>query len=35
MITGIAETREAALSLVDKYQDRRLTNRVFELAWTL
>ena len=34
MITGIAETRDAALSLIDKYQDRRLTNRVFELAWT-
>ena len=34
MVTGIAETRDAALSLIDKYQDRRLTNRVFELAWT-
>ena len=34
IVTGICETRDAALSLVDKYQDRRLANRVFELAWT-
>lgn len=34
MIMGIAETRLAALDLVDKYQDRRLANRSFELAWT-
>jgi cellobiose phosphorylase len=34
MVSGIVETRDAALSLIDKYQDRRLTNRVFELAWT-
>ncbi len=34
MVFGIGETREAAISLVDKYQDRRLANRVFELAWT-
>ena len=34
MVFGIGETREAALSLVDKYHDRRLANRVFELAWT-
>lgn len=34
IVTGISETREAALGLVDKYQDRRLSNRVFELAWT-
>ena len=34
MVSGIAETRDAALSLIDKYQDRRLANRVFELAWT-
>ncbi len=34
MVNGIAETREAALSLVEKYEDRRMTNRVFELAWT-
>ena len=34
MIMGIGENREAALDLVDKYHDRRLANRVFELAWT-
>jgi cyclic beta-1,2-glucan synthetase len=34
VVSGIGETRDAALSLVDKYQDRRLANRVFELAWT-
>ncbi len=34
MILGIGENRQAALDLVDKYHDRRLANRVFELAWT-
>ncbi|MGA8005746.1 MAG: glucoamylase family protein, partial [Burkholderiales bacterium] len=34
MVSGIGETRDAALSLVDKYQDRRLADRVFELTWT-
>ncbi len=34
MIFGIGETRDQALSLIDKYQDRRLANRVFELAYT-
>ena len=34
MIFGICETRDKALSLIDKYQDRRLANRIFELAWT-
>jgi len=34
MVSGIAETRDAALSLVAKYQDRRLTSRVFDLAWS-
>ena len=34
MIMGIAENRQAALDLVDKYHDRRLANRSFELAWT-
>ena len=32
--SGIAETRDAALSLVEKYQDRHLADRVFDLAWT-
>src|SRR6185369_12894233 len=34
IVTGVAETREAALHLVEKYQDRHLADRVFELAWT-
>jgi cyclic beta-1,2-glucan synthetase len=34
MVTGVGETRQAALNLVDKYQDRSLADRVFELAWT-
>jgi len=34
IVTGIAETREASLLLVEKYRDRRLADRVFELAWT-
>ena len=32
--SGIAETRDAALGLVGKYQDRHLADRVFDLAWT-
>ncbi len=31
---GMAGDRTAALALVEKYQDRRLADRVFELAWT-
>jgi cyclic beta-1,2-glucan synthetase len=34
MLAGIAATRDAALSLAAKYQDRHLADRVFELAWT-
>ena len=34
IVSGIGETREAAISLVGKYQDRRLADRVFDLAWT-
>ncbi len=34
IVTGIAETRETSLLLVEKYRDRRLADRVFELAWT-
>ncbi len=34
MVFGMCETRDSALTLIDKYQDRRLANRVFELAWT-
>jgi cellobiose phosphorylase len=34
IVSGIAETREKALSLVEKYHDNRLADRVFNLAWT-
>ncbi|MCK7473911.1 MAG: hypothetical protein MZV49_11200 [Rhodopseudomonas palustris] len=34
LIYGMGETREQALDLVEKYQDERLANRVFDLAWT-
>ncbi|MHB1141221.1 MAG: GH36-type glycosyl hydrolase domain-containing protein [Sulfuricaulis sp.] len=34
IVSGIGETRDAALSLVDKYQDQRIADRVLELAWT-
>ncbi|HYT98723.1 MAG TPA: cyclic beta 1-2 glucan synthetase, partial [Casimicrobiaceae bacterium] len=34
MVTGASETRDAVLHLVDKYQDRRFADRVFELTWT-
>ena len=34
LVYGIGDSREAALNLVEKYQDRRLADRVFELAWT-
>ncbi len=34
MVTGIGRTRDEALGLIDKYQDRHLADRVFDLAWT-
>ncbi|MDO9632590.1 MAG: cyclic beta 1-2 glucan synthetase, partial [Humidesulfovibrio sp.] len=34
MVSGIADTREEALILTEKYQDRRMADRVFGLAWT-
>jgi cellobiose phosphorylase len=34
IVTGIGETRDACLGLVAKYQDRRLADRVFDLAWS-
>ncbi|TAJ54767.1 MAG: cyclic beta 1-2 glucan synthetase [Nevskiaceae bacterium] len=34
LVTGAADNREACLSLVDKFQDRHLTDRVLDLAWT-
>lgn len=34
LITGMADSRAACLSLIAKYQDRHLTDRVLDLAWT-
>ena len=34
VVSGIGATRDACLALVEKYQDRRLADRVFDLAWT-
>ncbi len=34
MISGIADTRDAALKLAEKYHDQHLADRVFDLAWT-
>jgi cyclic beta-1,2-glucan synthetase len=34
LVTGVAETREAALALVEKYRDHHSADRVFELSWT-
>jgi cyclic beta-1,2-glucan synthetase len=34
IVTGVAETRDGALGLVEKYHDHHLADRVFELAWT-
>ena len=34
IVSGVAESRDNALVLLEKYQDRRLADRVFDLAWT-
>jgi cyclic beta-1,2-glucan synthetase len=34
MVYGMSETREGCNGLIEKYQDRHLTDRGFELAWT-
>jgi len=34
IISGMAETREAALLLIDKYDDPSFAARAFEMAWT-
>ncbi len=34
LVTGISETRQGAMALVEKYRDPRLGDRVFEMAWT-
>jgi cyclic beta-1,2-glucan synthetase len=34
LLTGVTDNREHCVALVEKYQDRRLANRIFGLAWT-
>ena len=34
IVYGMAESRDGCLALLAKYADRRLADRVFELAWT-
>ena len=34
IVTGVAETRSAAIALTDKYSDRHSSDRVFDLSWT-
>ncbi len=34
LVTGVADNGEAAHGLIEKYHDRRLCDRVAELAWT-
>jgi cellobiose phosphorylase len=34
VVTGVTEDRETCYALIDKYQDRTLADRVFDLAWT-
>lgn len=34
MVTGIDAQREGCMALIDKYRDRHLADRVFDLAWT-
>ena len=33
-VTGVADTRDAVMALIEKYQDGRMADRVFDLAWT-
>jgi len=34
IVTGVAETREQALALIERYSEQRIAERVFEMAWT-
>ncbi|RZA28509.1 MAG: cyclic beta 1-2 glucan synthetase, partial [Lysobacteraceae bacterium] len=34
MVTGVGADRDACAALLDKYRDRRLADRVLDLAWT-
>ncbi|MFO7541704.1 MAG: glucoamylase family protein, partial [Thiobacillus sp.] len=33
IVSGVADTREAALALIEKYCDRHFVERAFEMAW--
>ena len=34
IVSGVTETRDTCLGLIEKYQDWRIAERVFDLAWT-
>jgi cellobiose phosphorylase len=34
IVSGVGETRDVCMALIEKHQDRRLSDRVFDLAWT-
>ncbi|MGY2169082.1 GH36-type glycosyl hydrolase domain-containing protein [Pseudomonas gingeri] len=34
LVTGVADSREHCVQLINKYRDRHLADRVFDLAWT-
>jgi cyclic beta-1,2-glucan synthetase len=34
IMTGVADTRDSALALVDRFRDRHLADRAFDMAWT-
>ena len=34
VVSGVGATRDVCTSLLEKYQDRRLADRVFDLAWS-
>lgn len=34
MVTGVGSDHDACAALIDKYRDRHLADRVFDLAWT-
>jgi cellobiose phosphorylase len=34
LVTGVADSRDDSLSLINKYRDRHLADRVFDLSWT-
>ncbi len=33
-VSGVGDSRDACLALIEKYRDRHLADRVFDLAWT-